>query len=122
MLLKILAVFLVGLIGGFVHRVLFEKRIYLPKIKHDSYGRYVDLGLVEDVVVGVIVAFAVALPIIDYVPVLNLVATALLPAIAGKSFLKSAIQQYVEERKHALKEEIADLEAAAEETEKKKAE
>lgn len=122
MLIKMLAVLAVGIIGGLAHRMLFEKRFYLPKFKKDTYGWYLDLGILEDIFAGIIAATLASLPIINHVPVFNLIGTCLIPAIAGRAFLKSAIQQYVDEKKRLLQAEIEQLEEFKKELEKEEKE
>jgi len=109
MLTKVLVVMVIGALGGFVHRLLFEKKLYLPKMKEDENGRYLELGFLKDIIIGIVMAFISTNTSIMYVPVLNLVVTSFLASISGKFLLKPVVRQFIQYRKETLQTELQSL-------------
>lgn len=109
MLTKVLVVFLIGALGGLVHRLLFEKKLYLPKMKEDEHGRYLDLGFLKDIIIGVVMAFIATAASIMYVPVFSLIITSFLASISGKFLLKPIVRQFIQNRKESLQTELQSL-------------
>lgn len=109
MLTKVLVVFLIGALGGLVHRLLFEKKLYLPKMKEDEHGRYLDLGFFKDIIIGVVMAFIATAASIMYVPVFSLIITSFLASISGKFLLKPIVRQFIQNRKESLQIELQSL-------------
>lgn len=119
MLPVILAIIGTGICGGLIHTILFGKGFYMPKVTRDHIGKKVELGFLEDVIVGIVAAFIVAIPSMAYLPVLNLIGACILPAIAGKEFLNAAVNQYIEHKKAQLERELDEIERKEKEENKK---
>lgn len=89
-MLEIFVVFIIGLIGGTSHILLFKEGEFCkPKVFKTETKTYIHFGFISDLFIGVIAAFVATLPTWSFVPLAYKLLPALFASIAGSSFIIS---------------------------------